>query len=54
MLLQGARRERLTALLYGGANILKAVSGVPGERNVLFTQLPEPGASHCTTSRPGE
>lgn len=39
MLLQGARRERLTALLYGGANILKGLYlGVPGERNVLFTR----------------
>lgn len=39
MLLQGARRERLTALLYGGANILKGLYlGAPGERNVLFTR----------------
>lgn len=56
MLLQGARRERLTALLYGGANILKGLYlGAPGERNVLFTpQLPEPGR-HPTArrSRPG-
>ena len=39
LLLQGARRQRLTAFLYGGANILKGLHlGSPGERNVLFTR----------------
>lgn len=39
LLLQGARRERLVAFLYGGANILRGLHlGSPGERNVLFTR----------------
>lgn len=39
LLLQGARRQRLTAFLYGGANILKGLHlSSPGERNVLFTR----------------
>ena len=39
LLLQGARRVRLMAFLFGGANILKGLYlGAPGGRNILFTR----------------